>query len=57
MKYLGATSDDKDLLTKKYVDDKDVTQATVANGVISYKNSAGTVLYTVTLPLYAGEVT
>lgn len=56
MKYLGAISDDKDLVTKEYVDDSVVTYTiSISSGVITLTGSDGSTS-TVTLPVYNGGV-
>lgn len=57
MKNYGSVSDPKDIVTKEYVDGKATASATIANGVMSFKDASGTVLYTITLPVYNGSVT
>ena len=60
MKNLGTIANDEDVTNKKYVDDAiaaDTPASASINsstGVITFKNAAGTSLFTLQLPLYNG---
>lgn len=54
MDYLGTQTSDNSLMPKKTIP----ASATIdSSGLITYKNSSGTALFTVQLPLYDGSVT
>ena len=62
MKYLGSYSDNESVASKEKVDTKANAAAVPASasidssGLITYKNSGGTALFTLQLPLYNGGV-
>lgn len=63
MAYTKNTWNNGDTITKTKLDniengiyDNAVTQTSESSGVISFKNAAGTTVFTVTLPVYNGGV-
>lgn len=57
LKYLSTPSDSTDAATKGYVDGLVSTQASInSSGLITFKNSSETSLFTLQLPLYNGGV-
>lgn len=57
MKNLATISDSKDLVTKEYVDNAAPASASVdSSGLITFKNSTNTSVFTLQLPVYSGAV-